>query len=134
MVDYDMDGNNTQQPTMADLFQIIRDTQAQLGQLQDQIRDQDQENRQLREQVDSLRQPTQVPASTAATPIPTPSSFHAPVTKVKVPKPDLYYGDRKKTQNFLSQLNDYVHFSQGHFANEQEQVLYASTFLRGPAK
>lgn len=34
-----------------------------------------------------------------------------PATKVKVPKPDLYYGDRKKTQVFLFQLDDYIHFS-----------------------
>lgn len=25
-----------------------------------------------------------------------------PATKVKVPKPDLYYGDRKKTQAFIT--------------------------------
>lgn len=57
-----------------------------------------------------------------------------PATKVKVSKPDLYYGDRKKTQVFLSQLDDYIHFSQGQFAGPEDQVLYASTYLRGAAE
>ncbi|KAF4310819.1 putative retrotransposon gag protein [Botryosphaeria dothidea] len=53
---------------------------------------------------------------------------------VKVPKPDLYYGDRKKTQAFITQLDDYIHFTRGDFASPADQVLYASTYLRGSAE
>ena len=46
--------NNPQQPTMADLFQMINDTQSRLGQLQSQFRDQSEENAQLKKKLGAL--------------------------------------------------------------------------------
>ena len=124
--------NNPQQPTMADLFQMINDTQSRLGQLQSQFRDQSEENAQLKKELGALQRRPTPPTAPAYTATAEPTA--APATKVKVPKPDLYRGDRKKTQDFITQLNDYIHFSHGQFANEAEKVLYASTFLRDSAE
>jgi hypothetical protein len=63
-----------------------------------------------------------------------PSPARDPTTKVKVPKPDLYHGERTKTQSFLMQLEDYLHFAKGQFGNDADKVRYASTFLRGAAE
>ena len=111
---------------------MINDTQSRLGQLQSQFRDQSEKNAQLKKKLGALqRRPT---PPTAPTHTATAEPTAAPATKVKVPKPDLYRGDRKKTQDFITQLNDYIHFSHGQFANEAEKVLYASTFLRDSAE
>ncbi|GME40229.1 putative retrotransposon gag protein [Neofusicoccum parvum] len=63
-----------------------------------------------------------------------PDAAKKPSAQVKVPKPDLYHGERTKTQSFLIQLEDYLHFAKGQFGNDVDKVRYASTFLRGAAE
>ena len=63
-----------------------------------------------------------------------PDAAKKPSAQVKVPKPDLYHRERTKTQSFLMQLEDYLHFAKGQFGNDADKVRYASTFLRGAAE
>ncbi|GME38661.1 hypothetical protein GTA08_BOTSDO08556 [Neofusicoccum parvum] len=52
-----------------------------------------------------------------------PDIVKKPSTQVKVPKPDLYYRERTKTQSFLIQLEDYLHFAKGQFGNDADKYL-----------
>ncbi|KAF4311420.1 putative retrotransposon gag protein [Botryosphaeria dothidea] len=55
-------------------------------------------------------------------------------TKVKVAAPEKFDGDRKKLQSFLLQMQRYLQFNQAQFDNDAEEVLFASTYLRGTAE
>ena len=47
----------------------------------------------------------------------------------KVAKPDLYYGDRNKLEDWLNQMSLYFKFNE----ITKDQTLFASTYLRGRA-
>ncbi|GME38667.1 hypothetical protein GTA08_BOTSDO08556 [Neofusicoccum parvum] len=54
-----------------------------------------------------------------------PDIVKKPSTQVKVPKPDLYYRERTKTQSFLIQLEDYLHFAKGQFGNDADKAIFS---------
>ncbi|KAK7702109.1 hypothetical protein SLS57_011493 [Botryosphaeria dothidea] len=51
-----------------------------------------------------------------------PDAAKKPSAQVKVPKPDLYHRERTKTQSFLMQLEDYLHFAKGQFGNDADKT------------
>jgi len=53
--------------------------------------------------------------------------------RTKVAKPDLFYGERKKLQMFISQLELYFFFNAPDFPDEDRKVMFAATYLRGTA-
>ncbi|EKG11174.1 hypothetical protein MPH_11727 [Macrophomina phaseolina MS6] len=55
-------------------------------------------------------------------------------TKVKVAAPEKFDRDRKKLQSFLLQMQRYLQFNQAQFDSDAEEVLFASTYLRGTAE
>jgi len=46
-----------------------------------------------------------------------------------VAKPDLFYGERKKLQMFISQLELYFFFNAPDFPDEDRKVMFAATYL-----
>ena len=52
--------------------------------------------------------------------------------KSKAAKPDLFYGDYKKVEEWLLQLGLYFHFAT-EALEDQERILFASTYMRGRA-
>jgi hypothetical protein len=124
MSDVDMSGQN---PTTADLMRMIQVMQEQMGQLQVTLRLQNEENANLQRQLQEARL---VPQPTAQE---TPA-LNTQQPRIKVPKPELFHGDRKKTLNFLTQVDDYLHFSGAPFISDREKVLYVATYLRDAAE
>lgn len=54
--------------------------------------------------------------------------------KVKIRNPDTFDGSRQKLQGFVSQLERYIRIYDDQFADEEDKVLFASTYLRGIAE
>ena len=50
-----------------------------------------------------------------------------------VPGPDFFHGDRGQLEAFLAQVKLCLHFHESEFASEEEKVLFAMQYLRGPA-
>jgi len=51
----------------------------------------------------------------------------------KVSTPDTFDGSRDKLQTYLTQIGTYLLFNQKLFPTQEEKVLYAASYLRGPA-
>jgi len=49
--------------------------------------------------------------------------------QTKIAKPDLFYGERKKLQIFISQLKLYF-FNMPDFLDEDKKVMFAATYLQ----
>ena len=71
--------------------------------------------------------------STVSTSTPTTTTNVLPSAQVKTKTPDMYYGDRRKLDEWLLQLDLYFKF-QGQMVAAQQRVLFASTFMRGQAQ
>ena len=54
-------------------------------------------------------------------------------TSVRGNKPDLYHGDRSKLEAWLLQVDRYLHI-EGNRINDEDKVVWATTFLRGDAE
>jgi len=54
--------------------------------------------------------------------------------KVKIRNPDTFDGNRQKLQGFVSQLERYIRIYDDQFEDEEDKVLFASTYLRGTAE
>ena len=73
------------------------------------------------------------------TPVSTPTTSSFPTndpTKIPAPKtknPDVFYGVRSKLRSFLSQITLYIELHPHEFPTEHSKVLYAASFLKGPA-
>jgi len=83
-------------------------------------------------------QRTQAPAPRPAStqPAPAPATPVAPVVikkTIKINKPDIYDGKPEALETYLSQMRLYFMFNDDQFENQEQQVLYATTFLRGRA-
>jgi hypothetical protein len=52
---------------------------------------------------------------------------------LNVAKPDLFYGERRKFEAFITQLQLNFLSDTRRFQDEQDRVIFAETFLRGPA-
>jgi len=96
--------------------------------------------RELHNSVAQIHEALQNISTSASTP--TTSSF--PIssfptndpTKIPAPKtknPDVFYGVRSKLRSFLSQITLYIELHPHEFPTEQSKVLYAASFLKGPA-
>ncbi|EKG21285.1 hypothetical protein MPH_01428 [Macrophomina phaseolina MS6] len=105
MNDVDINNNGPPQPTMADLFQ-----------------EQTNENTQLHQQIGELRNQA-IPAAHTPAPVhaPTPTAIQSPDRSTKTAKPDLFYGNRKKLQTFLSQLDLYFFFNSRDFPTDDKK-------------
>jgi hypothetical protein len=55
------------------------------------------------------------------------------VSSVKIPQPEFFDGTRSKLRGFLTQLDTNLRINQSKLPMEADKVIYASTFLRGPA-
>ena len=53
---------------------------------------------------------------------------------ISVAKPDLFYGDRDKVDNWLMQLQVYFTFQRGDLLPTSKQPLFATTYMRGNAQ
>ncbi|KAL2008095.1 hypothetical protein VTN00DRAFT_8077 [Thermoascus crustaceus] len=105
----------------------------QVNQLQDKLQNQINGNNQLHEQIHLLGQ--QAGASTnhtlnLAAQNPTDPDVNS---KTKIVKPNLYYGNRKKLQTFISQLELYFFFNPHKFPNKERKVMFAATYLQSTA-
>ncbi|EKG15822.1 Retrotransposon gag protein [Macrophomina phaseolina MS6] len=116
---------------MADLFQVIQDMQGQIGELRGQLQEQTNENTQLHQQIGELRNQA-IPAAHTPAPVhaPTPTATQPPNRSTKTAKPDLFYGNRKKLQTFLSQLDLYFFFNSRDFPTDDKRIIFAATYLR----
>lgn len=104
-----------------------------VNQLQNELQNQINGNAQLQEQIRLLGQQAEASAShisNLTTQNPTDGDASS---KTKIAKPDLYYGDRKKLQTFISQLELYFFFNPHEFPNEERKVMFAATYLRSTA-
>jgi Retrotransposon gag protein/Zinc knuckle len=68
----------------------------------------------------------------------TPAPTWTPATgtlnkELKIPLPDVYYGDRSKFKQFMIQVELYIGFNAARFASDTEKVLWVCTLLRGSA-
>ncbi|KAL2005465.1 hypothetical protein VTN00DRAFT_2676 [Thermoascus crustaceus] len=54
-------------------------------------------------------------------------------SKTKIVKPNLYYGNQKKLQTFISQLELYFFFNPHEFPNKERKVMFAATYLQSTA-
>ena len=54
-------------------------------------------------------------------------------TKIKIPPPDKFLGERKMLSPFLSQLDTYIWLNRSIFKKESDKVLFASAHLRSDA-
>jgi hypothetical protein len=52
---------------------------------------------------------------------------------IKLAQPDLFYGDRKHYEAFLTQLHLNLIGNRNNYPNEESKVIYAGSFLRGSA-
>ena len=74
-----------------------------------------------------------------STPVSTPTTSSFPITEAintlapKMKNPDVFYGVRSKLRSFLSQIMLYIELHPHEFPTEQSKVLYAASFLKGPA-
>ena len=109
-----------------ELAQAVRALQEQIQQLQEQLQGQVNENMRLREQVGYLGHQTHPNGgNTGQTINPNQDSTQ----RTKVAKPDLFYGERKKLQMFISQLELYFFFNAPDFPDEDRKVMFAATYL-----
>ena len=54
-------------------------------------------------------------------------------TKIKIPPPDKFLGERRMLSPFLSQLDTYIQLNYTMFKKESDKVLFASAHLRSDA-
>jgi hypothetical protein len=64
---------------------------------------------------------------------PVPTIVQYPVKPLKIHAPDTYEGQRGKLKAFLCQLDLFFGFNVDRFPTEKDKVLFATTYLRGPA-
>jgi len=115
-----------------ELAQAVRALQEQIQQLQEQLQGQVNENMRLREQMGYLGHQTHPDGSNTRQTIEA-SPNQDPTQRTKVAKPDLFYGERKKLQMFISQLELYFFFNAPDFPDEDRKVMFAATYLQGMA-
>ena len=68
---------------------------------------------------------------TVTTTVPT-EPIHT-IKTVQIKEPDLYFGDRRKLTEWLYQVDIYVRFNRERLGTTEDQVLFASTYLRDRA-
>jgi len=110
------------------LQEQIQRSQEQIQQLQEQLQGQVNENMRLREQMGYLGHQTQEGNTRQ-----TIEANQDAAQRTKVAKPDLFYGERKKLQMFISQLELYFFFNAPDFPDEDRKVMFAATYLQGTA-
>jgi len=110
------------------LQEQIQRSQEQIQQLQEQLQGQVNENMRLQEQMGYLGHQTQEGNTRQ-----TIEANQDAAQRTKVAKPDLFYGERKKLQMFISQLELYFFFNAPDFPDEDRKVMFAATYLRGTA-
>jgi len=120
-------------PSMQELAQAVRGLQEQIRQLQEQLQGQVNENMHLRSQISFLEQRAHQNAASIPEPAAEANPNLDPAHRTKVAKPDLHYGDRKKLQTFISQLELYFFFNPQDFPDEDRKVMFAANYLRGTA-
>jgi len=109
-----------------ELAQVVRALQEQIQQLQEQLQGQVNENMQLQEQMGYLRHQSNEGNTRQTIKA---SSNQDSTQQTKVAKPDLFYGERKKLQMFISQLELYFFFNTPDFPDEDRKVMFAATYL-----
>ena len=55
-------------------------------------------------------------------------------TTVKVNTPDEFYGERRKLKSFILQCDLYLRFNEHLYPEEEDQILFLITYLRGDAQ
>jgi len=110
------------------LQEQIQRLQEQIQQLQEQLQGQVNENMRLQEQVGYLGHQTQESNTRQ-----TIEANQDAAQRTKVAKLDLFYGERKKLQMFISQLELYFFFNAPDFLEEDRKVMFAATYLQGTA-
>ena len=110
------------------LQEQIQRLQEQIQQLQEQLQGQVNKNMWLQEQVRYLGHQTQESNTRQ-----TIEANQDAAQRTKVAKPDLFYGERKKLQMFISQLELYFFFNAPDFPDEDRKVMFAATYLQGTA-
>ena len=73
--------------------------------------------------------PAVAPAVAPKTPAPAPVI----IKPLKINTPEPFDGNREKLQAFFSQIELYFGFNVDRFPTDKHKVLFASTYLRGPA-
>ena len=105
-----------------------------LNQLQSDLQQVNIRNHQLESQLNTLAGLT--PESTPSHQAPAPAEPFPPSLAIRAPRmrdPDPYDGDREKLYIFLTQCELIFAGSEHQFATEHAKVLYAISYLRGPA-
>ena len=81
----------------------------------------------------NTREPIPVMSRSGRAPTPSQGASVTKADKIKIPVPDLFYGDREKLDFFLVQVELYTRRYRGEFRGVEDQILFASTYLRGDA-
>ena len=75
--------------------------------------------------------PTVAPAVAPEVPAPAPAPVI--IKPLKINTPELFDGSKGKLQTFFSQIELFFGFNVDRFPTDKHKVLFASTYLRGPA-
>ena len=72
-------------------------------------------------------------APAVAPEIPAPAPVPVIIKPLKINTPEPFDGSRKKLRAFFSQVELFFGFNVDRFPTDKHKVLFASTYLRGPA-
>ena len=75
----------------------------------------------------------QAPAVALKIPAPAPAPAPVIIKPLKINTPELFNGSRGKLRAFFSQIKFFFGFNVDRFSTDKHKVLFASTYLKGPA-
>lgn len=65
--------------------------------------------------------------------LPSADSVHLPPREPRVSDPEYFDGNRQQLRNFVAQVRLVIQAQPSRFTTERQKVIFAATFLRGPA-